>query len=32
LRRMPRVEIGAPELLFGEFINGVKALPVKVVR
>jgi len=31
-RRMPRLEVGEPEFLFSEFVHGVRALPVRVVR
>jgi cytochrome P450 len=32
LRRMPQLEVGEPELIFSEFVHGVRALPVRVVR
>lgn len=32
LHRMPRLEIGEPEFAFSEFVHGVKALPVRVIR
>jgi cytochrome P450 len=31
-RRMPRLEVGEPELVFSEFVHGVRSLPVRVVR
>ena len=31
-RRMPQLEVGEPEFVFGEFVHGVRALPVRVVR
>lgn len=31
-RRMPKLEVGAPEFVFSEFVHGVRALPVRVVR
>jgi hypothetical protein len=29
---MPRLEVGEPEFVFSEFVRGVRALPVRVVR
>ena len=31
-RRMPQLEVGEPEFIFSEFVHGVRALPVRVVR
>ena len=31
-RRMPQLEVGEPEFVFSEFVHGVRALPVRVVR
>jgi cytochrome P450 len=31
-RRMPRLEVGKPEFAFSEFVHGVSALSVRVVR
>jgi cytochrome P450 len=31
-RRMPKLEVGEPEFVFSEFVHGVRALPVRVVR
>jgi cytochrome P450 len=31
-RRMPQLEVGEPELVFSEFVHGVRSLPVRVVR
>ena len=32
LRRMPRLEVGEPEFIFSEFVHGVRALPVRILR
>ncbi|GAA1430057.1 cytochrome P450 [Microlunatus lacustris] len=32
LRRMPRLDVGVPQYVFSDFVHGVEALPVKVVR
>ena len=31
-RRIPALEVGEPEFIFSEFVHGVRALPVRVVR
>jgi cytochrome P450 len=31
-RRMPQLEVGEPDFIFSEFVHGVSALPVRVVR
>jgi cytochrome P450 len=31
-RRMPRLEVGEPDFVFSEFVHGVRALPVRVIR
>jgi cytochrome P450 len=31
-RRMSKLEVGEPEFVFSEFVHGVRALPVRVVR
>jgi cytochrome P450 len=31
-RRMPALVVGEPEFIFSEFVHGVRALPVRVVR
>ena len=31
-RRMPQLEVGEPDFIFSEFVHGVRALPVRVVR